>query len=210
MSKELKVRNTRSYRFQPARLAPVFGAIGLLLVCLDFAPIPPNAAGAALLSRPLYGVFLAIALLSLWITPSQQRDREVKPSAWWWADIMFCTYTIVPLLQWTIPSPRPPGSPIEELLGLSLGGWPSGHMVSVFGLAWAVMVARPRLAWPAFIMAIVMGWARIESSAHYPFQVICGGALGMALGWYTTMHQEGLLLPRLYDSAKRQVVKRRA
>ncbi len=205
MSKELQTRRPNRFLSASAKLAPVFGTIGLLLVGLDFTPFGPNAAGATLLSRPLYGVFLAIALLALWIAPSQSSDWKVKPSAWWWADVMVCTYIFVPIMQWTIPSPRPPGSPIEELLGLPLGGWPSGHMVSVFALSWALMVARPRLAWPAFALAIAMSWARIESSAHYPFQVICGGALGMALGWWTTHHREGLLLTRVYDVAKRKL-----
>lgn len=115
---------------------------------------------------------------------------------------MVCTYVFVPIMQWTILSPRPPDSPIEELLGWPLGGWPSGHMVSVFGLAWLLMIARPRLAFPAFALAVAVGWARIESNAHYPIQVICGGAFGMALGWWTTTHANGLLLPRLYNAVK--------
>lgn len=202
MSKEVKLRSAKRPLLSFARLAPIFGALGLLLICFDFGTGTPNAAGATLLSRPLYGVFLAIALLALWIEPSHNHNWKVKPSAWWWADVMFCTYTIVPILQWTIPASRPPSSPIQELLGLPLGGWPSGHMVSVFGLAWVVMVARPHLAWPAFALAVTMGWARIESNAHYPFQVICGGASGMALGWWTTRHAQGLLLPRLYNAVK--------
>ena len=200
MRKEHRLGHFHFSKFfaQPAHLAPVFGVLGILLVCLDFDLSPPNPEGAFLLSRPLYGAFLFIALVALWLPSSQTRSRplKVEPSAWWWADVMLCTYTLVPIMQSLIPLPRPPGSPIDNLMGVPIGGWPSGHQVSMFAMAWVLMVARPRLAWPAFALAIAMGWARLESNAHYPFQVISGGAFGMALGWWTTHHQNGFLLPR--------------
>ena len=198
MSKETRPHTVSNFFAQSTRLAPVFGAVGIVLIGLDFGPVTSGAYVAYLLSRPLYGAFLLMALLALWLPSSRTRARSlpVEPSAWWWADVMLCTYAIVPLLQFLIPSPRPPESPIDELLGLPIGGWPSGHQVSMFGLAWVLMMARPRLAWPAFALAVAMGWARLASNAHYPFQVICGAAFGMALGWWTTRHPQGFLLPR--------------
>ena len=198
MRKEHRFKPFSNFFAQSAHFAPVLGALGLLFVCFDFGVIAPNAEGAFLLSRPLYGAFVVIALVALWIPSSYNRPRplKVQPSLWWWADVMVCTYSIVPILQFIVPSPRPPDSPINELLGVPIHGWPSGHQVSMFALAWVLMVARPRLAWPAFALAVAMGWARLESNAHYPIQVLSGGALGMALGWWTTHHQNGLLLPR--------------
>lgn len=183
----------------------IFGVIGLGIASLDSQREPSNDPVAYALSRWIYGAFLVASLVVLWWASrenSEQSDKGESASAnapfvWWWADIMLCTYAIVPLLQFVIPSPRPPGSPIEELFGLPIGGWPSGHQVSLFALSWALMAARSRLAWGAFALAVLIGWARLESSAHYPFQVWSGGVLGLALGWWTSRHVKGLLLPRV-------------
>ena len=173
------------------------GALGLILVCFDWSDASYSQF-AFILSRWVYGAFLVASLLVLWL-PSSHKPRVAagQSPVWWWADVILCTYTIVPILQMVVPLPRPPESPIDQLLGVPIGGWPSGHQVSMFGLAWVLMVARPRWGWAAFGLAALMGWARIESHAHYPFQVLSGAALGMALGWWTSHRPQGLLLPRV-------------
>ncbi len=191
--------------------AALFSIVALMLISLDSQPQSANVFVAELLSRAIYGGFLVISLIALWWPSSEKRDLKVAPSAWWWADIVLFTYTVVPILQFTVPAPRPPESPIKELLGLPLNGWPSGHQTSIFALAWVLTVARPRLAWPVWILAALMGWARMESHSHYLYQVLSGGLIGMALGWWVSTHRNGFFLPRalrLFGSHSQRKVRR--
>lgn len=62
----------------------------------------------------------------------------------------------------------------------SMLSFPSGHAVTAFAAASAVAFLAPRLAWPAFALAILVGFARVVTGAHYPSDVVGGMALGLA------------------------------
>jgi membrane-associated phospholipid phosphatase len=68
--------------------------------------------------------------------------------------------------------PRPSGSS---------GGFPSGHTAAVCALAYLLTERWPKLAFVWYGAAAVVGWARWTSGAHYPYQVVGGAILGLAV-----------------------------
>lgn len=72
-------------------------------------------------------------------------------------------------------SPRPIGR-----LGLA-SSFPSTHTACAFAMAgW--MRRSPRSNW-LYLLAATVGYARVYRRAHYPGDVLAGGAMGYAIGW---------------------------
>ncbi len=66
-----------------------------------------------------------------------------------------------------------------------LYGFVSSHSANAFCIAMAFsLISRKRTAvLLLFIWAILTGYSRIYCGVHYPGDVICGGLLGVLLGW---------------------------
>ena len=66
-----------------------------------------------------------------------------------------------------------------------LYGFVSSHATNAFCIATAFsLISRKRTAvLLLFIWAILTGYSRIYCGVHYPGDVICGGLLGVLLGW---------------------------
>lgn len=62
--------------------------------------------------------------------------------------------------------------------------FPSGHTTAAFGmcLALAVILARPRLAIPFALLAVLLGYARVYLSQHFLQDVAMGSAVGTLTG----------------------------
>lgn len=62
-------------------------------------------------------------------------------------------------------------------------GYPSGHAVVAFTLAWvfAPYLSRPR-RWSLYLLAVVVGFSRIYMGAHLPLDVVGGAAYGVLIG----------------------------
>ena len=65
-------------------------------------------------------------------------------------------------------------------------GFPSGHTVPAFVMACLVAESYPRFGVPALVMAILVGYARVEVMAHFAYQVAASGAMGVAIGMAMT------------------------
>lgn len=172
---------------------PLSAGLALLIAALDVEREAYNLPIGHSLSQLIYGGFLALSLGLLCLQPSRapKKPLRVQSSAWWWVDVIACTYLIVPFMQWLIPAPRPENSPIQ-----GLNGFPSSHEVSTWALSWLVFKTHPRLAPLWFGITILIGWARMETEAHYPYQVLSGAVLGVGLGLLQTCCHRGVLLPR--------------
>lgn len=129
---------------------------------------------SGLAEKVLYSLYLTASVLLLW-----RFCRLEMPSCWAGLEALLLTYTLVPIMQFTLPMPRPQTSPIEILYG-----FPSGHAVSLFALAWLVHLSVPRCSVPWFGMATVVALSRVASEYHYGYQVAGGAIIGLLLGWW--------------------------
>ncbi len=56
---------------------------------------------------------------------------------------------------------------------------PSGHTTTAFATAFAIGALYPRIRWPIWIAACVVGVSRIIVSAHYPSDVLAAAVVGV-------------------------------
>lgn len=68
--------------------------------------------------------------------------------------------------------PRPSGSP---------GGFPSGHAMAAFTLAFLIHRRLPRVGWLAYAVAALITWARVANHDHWFYQVAAGAILGLVV-----------------------------
>jgi membrane-associated phospholipid phosphatase len=101
-----------------------------------------------------------------------------------WADLKFVVAVAVittVIVQGTklligVWTPRPSGAH---------GGFPSGHAASSFALATLLAYQFPRLSLLWYGIAAVISWSRVETNAHWYYQVAVGAVLGFLLPLYT-------------------------
>lgn len=80
-------------------------------------------------------------------------------------------------LKWAFRRERPNG-----------GGhsFPSGHASTTFAVATVLEVLYgPKAGLPAYVVAGLISFTRIDSNAHFASDVLFGAALGSAIGWGT-------------------------
>jgi undecaprenyl-diphosphatase len=88
------------------------------------------------------------------------------------------------LLRAAIPRDRPPLRYPEPRPLVAVPGshsFPSGHTTTSFACATVIALAAPRLAVPAFLLALAIGFSRIYVGVHYPLDVLGGAVLGVAI-----------------------------
>jgi undecaprenyl-diphosphatase len=79
---------------------------------------------------------------------------------------------------------RPPLShPVPEPLleSPSTYSFPSGHATVSFACATLLALAVPRLRIPLFALAALISFSRVYVGVHYPFDVLAGAVLGVAI-----------------------------
>jgi undecaprenyl-diphosphatase len=67
------------------------------------------------------------------------------------------------------------------------GKWsmPSNHAANIFSLAVVLSYFYNRMKIPLFVLASLIALSRVYVGVHYPSDVIVGGLLGYAIGWFT-------------------------
>jgi undecaprenyl-diphosphatase len=89
------------------------------------------------------------------------------------------------LLKLSFDRARPPesGIGIEPLVATPTDpSFPSGHTLTAFAAAAVVSSFHPRLRWPLYALAAVVGFSRIYLGVHFWLDVIAGAAVGIAVG----------------------------
>lgn len=135
---------------------------------------------------------LMLALPSLWAARRGIRD----PWVWRVMDAALLDFLLVDAVgKRFLPWPRP-----NKPAGLLYAGFPSGHTMAAFLLAWLIWRRYPKLGPLWFGMATLIAWSRVEVHAHYPYQVIAAAFLGCAVGRLICSRETGVIFPRAWMS----------
>lgn len=191
-------------RTAPARqirvhLMPLAAICVLAVVSLAHLGVNPAFTGTSVpevishhIGHELNSIWVGIGVLAILI-PSLVTifRRKADPWAWRILDAVLLDFLIVDalcrrFLRW----PRPNN--------IDRAGFPSGHALFAFLIAYLVWRRYPKLGPLWFAIATIVGWSRVISNAHYPYQVICGAIFGCALGWLVTNRHNGVLVPRIF------------
>ncbi len=95
---------------------------------------------------------------------------------------VFMSWALVVILKWLVSSPRPflyfdAINPLFYYGGYD--SFPSGHATFFSALATALWFYHPRMGTVYFIIALVIGFARVVSGVHFPIDIVGGFALGI-------------------------------
>ena len=151
------------------------GEAGLRLAILAATPDWGTALAHAVNYGGSWRVLLPASLILLALSPDARRR-------WWlWLAALPASAVVESALKATLARPRP-----ED----PSAGFPSGHAAAAVAFAVVVvcLVSRSHLrpasqagvCAAAVILAVLVGWARIELRAHWPSDVLAGWALGTA------------------------------
>jgi undecaprenyl-diphosphatase len=115
---------------------------------------------------------------------------------------------VVSGLKHAVGRDRPPAEILdpEPLMEVpTTSSFPSGHSATSFACAVVLSRIAPRLTIPLFVLAALIAFSRVYVGVHYPFDVLAGALLGVALGLAVVT-----TLPRLLVALRRSLRARRA
>lgn len=130
------------------------------------------------LTRIGFVLLVTSSVLLLLILALQNLKRGLRDASVWWTPVaVIANATIENLGKNFLDAPRPDSFQ---------NGFPSGHSMASFLMAWLIATKYPKLAplWYAFAVAI--SWSRVEIHAHFPYQVLGGAFIGTLIGWAIT------------------------
>ena len=93
-----------------------------------------------------------------------------KQAAWQGAKALAVTAATTAFLKYTVRERRPNSD--------SLTSFPSGHTSAAFAMATVVADYNHKYTVPAYGVAAVIGWSRVDVGSHYWWDVLAGAALG--------------------------------
>jgi undecaprenyl-diphosphatase len=94
------------------------------------------------------------------------------------------TNMVVTAVKHAVGRERPPAvildpKPLLEVPTTS--SFPSGHAATSFACALVLARFAPRLTIPLFVLAALIAFSRVYVGVHYPFDVLAGALLGLAI-----------------------------
>ena len=172
---------------KPRYYLPIAAYILLVILCiLGVVDTPALNHAGHMLGEHWYSIYNGMLVVSAILLLAVARSTRNPALAWRVLDIAICcTLASQGLKQ--LPFSRPSGGP---------HGFPSGHTLASFAIAWVLMETVPGVAPFAFLLAVAIGWSRVEIHAHFIYQVLSGALIGMTIGYFITRSPMGILFPR--------------
>ena len=169
------------------RLFPIFLSLAILgaLVCWvsqsGGLPEPWGTRVGQNLSHAGHFLFLLFSGVFLIFGPLRPNETRLFRVAWI-AGAVALNFAVVETLKRFVFWPRPIDVGQTAQTASRGSGFPSGHTVPAFLIATLIGFIEPRLQIPALVMAILIGYSRVEVTAHFAIQVWLSAIIGLALG----------------------------
>ena len=106
---------------------------------------------------------------------------------WLWTRVgaaILVAESVSAALKVQVERDRPPvADPLPEPLvdTPATYSFPSGHATVSFACATTLALAVPRLSVPLYTLAVLISFSRVYVGVHYPFDVLAGAVLGIAI-----------------------------
>lgn len=127
---------------------------------------------------------LAPALIAFWLWKGRRRALKILVVGMI-AVAVSDTLAYKVIKPWAA-RPRPEVAHEAVIMRAPVGGtygFPSNHAANMAAAASVLSVAYPAGAYLFWGLALVVGYSRVYVGAHYPFDVLGGLALGLAVSW---------------------------
>jgi membrane-associated phospholipid phosphatase len=125
-----------------------------------------------------------------------------QKKVWWWVLFFLATFALTDLISSSvikalIERPRPCVDPVASetvrmLIPCSYGySFVSSHAANHFGIAMFLFMTMKQFSnrwiWIVFAWAAIVSFAQVYVGAHFPFDVLGGGLLGLVIGHRTAI-----------------------
>jgi membrane-associated phospholipid phosphatase len=138
-----------------------------------------------------YIVILAVFVFLLWHHDVLDAPSPIKEFVKKWKEIFFVffvsagAWSVSKILKLLIQSPRPfdAYTNVQNLVVENGYGFPSGHSTFFMALAVSMLLIHKRVGYVFFVLAILIGIARIFAGVHFPGDIIGGFALGAGIAY---------------------------
>ncbi len=166
------------------------------------------------LGHELYVSYIVVTFFVIVATAYRRRGTEGVALAWWMPDIALVTTIFGDAFKLKLPAGFHFGSYGDYIFnatrpyshGVGDHGFPSGHTMFAFAISFLVAEIDPRAGALWYAFAVAVGWGRVESAAHYPYQVLFGAPMGVIMAWAVTHWARGVFFPRLARFSPRRRV----
>ena len=134
----------------------------------------------------------------IWLAIAVAISGFSRSRPWLWARVgaaILVAESVSGVLKAWIGRDRPPVADPDPAPLVHLPttfSFPSGHATVSFACATTLALAVPRLTWPLFALATLISFSRVYVGVHYPFDVLAGAALGVAIAIALRMLAAGL------------------
>lgn len=179
-----------------------------LLITLDhqiflFINHLPHTPVSDAIALTLSGVFASTVvvwlLLSVWLFVREERkDLPAIPAvrrwqAGYWFFLPVAVASALSLLVTDVwlknffSRNRPPGAMLSSY------SFPSGHATFTWALAVVLASKEPRAKWLFYALAFLISLSRVYLGVHYPYDVIAGSLVGLAIGYISLLVEQNMI-----------------
>jgi len=143
-------------------------AIAVVLLITQASCTADRGSGFGRAASDAIAPFLAVGELAMF-----SDGVRGKQAAWQGAKALIATSAATTFLKYTVRERRPNSD--------SLASFPSGHTSAAFATATVIADYNHKYAVPAYGVATVIGWSRVDVGSHYWWDVVAGAVLGYAV-----------------------------